>query len=131
MRKKKPRQTHRTVSPVTQADSVTGIVTGRWEIDTIGDLATGTPGGGRFYRSGFGSDKDLRFSGNTLYRDNDKSKTYSSGDTLLGESRTIVETTGKTGTFAQQAIGSSSFDFFADALGGAIAGTAIFNVSPW
>ena len=59
MRKKKPQKPNRTDSPVNQADGVTGIVTGRWEQDTIGDVATGTPGGGRFYRSGLGLDKDL------------------------------------------------------------------------
>ena len=106
------------------------LITGNWEIDTLGTPTTNP--GGIFYRTGMkASDKGLRFADNYLYQDSDSSMTYTSGDTYLGNIVSSASTTGKTGTFSQNSIGSAEFSFFADALGGAKAGELIFTANPW
>ena len=106
------------------------LITGNWEIDTLGTPTTKP--GGIFYRTGMKeTDKGLRFGEQGLYRDSDSSMTYTPGDTYLGYSVSSASTTGKTGTFSQNSIGSTEFSFFADALGGAKAGNIIFTTSPW
>jgi len=106
------------------------IITGKWEIDTLGTLTK--PPGGIFYRiNQKEADKSLRFGDDVLYRDLDSSMTFTSGDAYLGRTPFSGSTTGKTGSFTQNSVGSSEFSFFADALGGAKAGEIVFTTIPW
>jgi hypothetical protein len=115
-------------------DPLTGLISGEWKIDTKGDATVSPekPPGGILFRSNQQStDRDLRFAGTLIYKDKDQSKTFNSGDVQLGNIKTIVPSTGLSGTFKQTAPGSNQYGIFSDALNGALAGTITFTTTPW
>ena len=126
--------TENSAAPPATKDSVTGLISGLWNIDVLGDgtvFPNKPPGGVIFRTNQQAADRDLRFDGAIIYKDKDQSKTFNTADLEVGIIRTSVESTGRTGTFRQLASGSNEYAFFADALGGAQAGIATFTVPIW
>jgi hypothetical protein len=77
------------------------------------------------------ADKNIRFGDDIIYRDLDASMTFTTQDKYLGYIVSSAPTTGKTGTFTQNSIGSPEYSFFADALEGAKAGYIVLTSNPW
>ena len=119
-------------------DTVTGLISGVWQIDTLGTPTSSA--GGLFYRTGKqGVDYGLRFADTGIYRDLDNSLSYSSGDQYLGfvltsgssNGSSTTWTSGKTGTFVQSAPSSPVYNFYSDSLGGQLIGAVYLTTVPW